>query len=140
MADYTIETALFSILSGESTISDIVSARIYPLRAPQGVAMPHMTYQMISADRDHTLDGPTGFTMARFQFNCWAATYPEAKRLLEAVRKFFDGYTGTVNQRRIQCVQSENEGDIINSVAGLDSIDRYGKRFDVIISFDEPTS
>lgn len=143
MADNTIEAAIFKSLGEEATISAVVGsdpARIFPLIVPQDQALPAMTYQQISGDRDHVLSGPTGFTKNRYQFNCWAATYPEAKRLFEALRIFWDGFSGTVLNREIQCVQMENELDVSAKKPGIDIIDRYGKQADFIISFLEPTS
>ena len=140
MADNTIETAIFKSLTEESSISDIMGTRLYPLIAPQDATLPYMTYQQISGDRDHVLSGPTGFTKNRFQFNCWATTYGGAKRLFEALRIFWDGFSGTVLSRPIQCSQMENELDSIAKKPGVDVIDRYSKQADFIISFLEPTS
>lgn len=140
MADNTIETAIFKSLTEESSISDIMGTRLYSLVAPQDATLPYMTYQQISGDRDHVLSGPTGFTKNRFQFNCWATTYGGAKRLFEALRIFWDGFSGTVLNREIQCSQMENELDSIAKKPGVDVIDRYSKQADFIISFLEPTS
>jgi len=108
--------------------------------APQDAALPYMTFQQISGDRDHVLTGPTGFTKNRYQFNCWATTYGGAKRLFEALRIFWDGFTGTVLGREIQCSQIENELDTFAKQPGIGVIDRFGKQADFIISFLEPTS
>ena len=140
MADSTIEEGIIEALTGESTITDICGTRIYPMKAPQDAALPYITYQQISADRDHVLDGPSGLAINRYQFNHWATTYGGAKRLFEAVRKFFDGYTGTVASRQIQAVQSQTETDILNQKDGADVMDRYGKSMDYLIGFQEPTS
>jgi len=140
MADDTIEEGIVDILTGASNVTNLVATRVYPIIAPQDASLPYLTFQCISANRDHTFDGPSGFCMSRYQINCWATTYNVAKDCLEAVRKTMDGYSGTVANRNVQCIHSENEGDMINKTPGTDVIDRYGKRFDVIISFDEPTS
>jgi len=140
MADNTIETAILKALADESTISTIVGtdpSRIYLLIAPQDAALPHIVIQQISGVRDHTMDGPTGYVDARYQITCWATTYGGAKRLFEAVRKFFDGYHATVLNRKMQYVQFENEMDRFAKTPGVDVIDRYGKQIDVKITFDE---
>ena len=139
MADNTIETAIWKALTDEATISTIISARFYPMIAPQGTALPYMIYQQISADRDFVLSGPTGFTHARYQLNCWATTPSGAKLLFEAVRIFWNGFSGTVLQRFIQCVMFENEMDRFEKVPGTDVLDMYGKQVDFKISFTEPT-
>ncbi len=140
MADNTIETAIFKSVTEEASISDIIGTQLYSLIAAQDATLPYMTYQQISGDRDHVLSGPTGFTKNRYQFNCWAKTYGGAKRLFEALRIFWDGFSGTVLGREIQCVQMENEIDSLAKKPGIDVIDRYSKQADFIISFLEPTS
>lgn len=143
MADNTIETAILKALADEATISAIIGtspSRLYLLIAPQDAALPYMVCQQISAVRDTVLSGPTGYVDARYQITCWAATYGAAKRLFEAVRKFFNGYHATVLNRKIQYVQFENEMDTFAKTPGLDVIDRYGKQIDIKITFDEPTS
>ena len=140
MPDTTIEAAIFSALTNESSISDIVAARVYAMFAPQTTELPYIIYQQISAIRDHTLDGPSGYTDSRYQLTCWATTYELAKQLFEAVRIFFDGYHATVAGVNIQYVQFENELDTFAKQPGVDVIDRYGKQIDFKITFDEATS
>lgn len=136
----TIEEALFTLLSTESTISDICGTRIYPMFAEQEETLPHIIYQQISGDRDHTFDGASGFTQSRYQFNCLATTYAGAKALFEAVRKFFDGYAGTVSGVEIQSNLFSNEIDDLTNIPGVDKVRRYGKIIETEISFIEATS
>lgn len=143
MPDYTIETAITKALEDEGTITAIIGTspvRLYPLIAEQGAALPYIVYQQISGVRDYTMDGPTGYVDSRYQITCWAATYGAAKRLFEAVRKFFNGFHATVLGRKIQYVAFENEMDRIAKTPGVDVIDAYGKQIDIKITFDEPTS
>lgn len=144
MPDNTIETAIVSALGNESSITDIIGtgadSRLYPAIIPQDGTVPAITYQQISGNRDHTMDGPSGYTDSRYQLICWASHYNEAKKLFEAVRIFFDGFHATVLNRRIQYVQFENEIDRFAKSPGVDVIDRFGKQIDLKITFDEPTS
>lgn len=140
MPDNTIETAIWKSLTDEATISAIISARLYPMIAPQDAALPFMVYQQISGDRDYVLAGPSGLTHSRYQLNCWATTPSGAKLLFEAVRIFWDGFSGTVLNRVIQLVMFENELDRFEKTVGVDQLDIYGKQVDFKISFREPTS
>lgn len=133
----TIETAIYSILVQDATINGLVSTRIYPNLIPQGKAMPAITYQQISGVRDAVMDGPTGLVAARFQINCWAKKYNDAKELTEAVRKELDGYSGTVNSRKIEVIMLEDEGDMPQILPGTDVLKRHGKRLDFIVWFKE---
>ena len=143
MPDSTIATAIVSALEGEATITAIIGTdpvRLYPLIAEEGAALPYIVYQQISGVRDYTLDGPSGYVDARYQITCWAGKYGAAVRLFEVVRKFFNGYHATVENRRIQYVHFENEMDRLEYVPGTDALKAYGKQIDMKITFDEPTS
>ncbi len=128
-----IEALIQTILTGDATVAALVGTRISPNIIRQGTAMPAVTYQQISGQRDHTLDGASGFVEGRFQVNCWAKTYAETRELADAVRDALDDYsTGT-----IQAIHLEDEGDIPTLMGGVDKIRRYGKRLDFTVWFDE---
>lgn len=90
----TLESQLYRILSADSGVSALVSARIYPLVIPQDVALPAIAYQRISGPRDHDQLGPTGLQEARMQFTVQASSYASAKAVSEAVRAALDGFGG----------------------------------------------
>jgi hypothetical protein len=140
MADYIIETALYSILSGASGITDICSTRIYPDVAEQGVAAPYIIYQQVSGSSDVAADGPTGFARSSWQITCWAGTKGECARLAEQVRLALNGYAGTVAQRTIRFVGLEGKTDLQSLMAGSDILRRYGKALTFRINYTEPIS
>lgn len=74
----------------------LVVDQIFPIRLPQKPTYPAITYQLVAGNRDHTQDGGSGLVEARYQFNCYAATYAAAKELGEALRKDLDGFKGNV--------------------------------------------
>lgn len=76
----SLETNIFD------TLKTLVSSRVYPLVAPQGVAKPYITYQGITRQRENTLAGDGGLSNPRVQIDCYAETYPAAKSLALSVR------------------------------------------------------
>lgn len=66
----SVESLLFDTLTG------LVSGRVYPDIAPQGVtALPRITYQQVGGAAVNFLENvPAGKKNARFQVNCWGAT------------------------------------------------------------------
>lgn len=74
----------------------LVDDEIYPIRLPQKPAYPCISYQLVAANRDHTQDGGSGLVEARYQFNCYASKYVDAKAIGEALRKDLDGFKGDV--------------------------------------------
>ncbi len=83
MPPYTLMVAK---LKGLSAVSDLVQAKIFPMKAPQKVALPYITYQQISRVPVEHATGTTQTNFQRIQVNCWAADYDGAQALALAVR------------------------------------------------------
>lgn len=91
-----IEEAIFAHLSADAGVSAAVSDRVYPVELPRPPLYPAIVYHRISAPREHTHDGSAKFASPRFQFDCLAGTFLEARRIQEAVRVALDGFKGTM--------------------------------------------
>ena len=136
----SVEEALYSILSNDTEVAALVSARIYPNLLPESATLPALTYQELTGPRQHTMDGPVGTVRFRFQINCWASTYAVADELSTEVRKALDDYSGTVESQYIHFVEMLDEADAMENIAGLDVIKKYGKRLDFYIWANELTN
>lgn len=137
MTAIAIESVLYSLLVGDATVGGLVGTRVYPAIVPQNASLPATTYQQLSGVREHTCAGPQGMASPRFQINCWADTYAEARTLSDAVRVLLDGYSGTVSERTVHVMMLEDEGDMPEVPAGKDVLKRFVKRLDFIIWFKE---
>ena len=133
----SIEAAICELLSTNAAVAALVGDRIKPDILPQGLAMPAITYQLISGPRDQTADGPTGLVNSRWQINMWAETYDDVLTVRTAVRKAMNGKDGVVASTRIQSTELLDEGDVPVTDPGKDVLTRYGKRFDFRIGFEE---
>lgn len=80
-----IETAIYSVLSADTTITAATSSRIYPVVMPQNVTFPAITYQRINSNPVNDLGGYSNLTNPHIAVNCWATRYDEAKELAEDV-------------------------------------------------------
>jgi len=80
------EEALFAHLKAFTGLKSLVDERIYPLVLPQKAVLPAVTYQKISGERLHKLQGDTGFTRPVYQLSCWAENYAQCKAVAEQVR------------------------------------------------------
>ena len=132
-----IGSAIYIILTNDSDVSALIGARVYPMYVPQGAAMPAVTYQRIVAPRVHTLTNNDGMVPSTYQINCWADTMEGARELSEAVRPALNNYSGTVNGVVIQAVQISDEDDMPENIAGTDVLERFGKRLDFNIFYNE---
>lgn len=80
-----MEEAIVAYLLADSTLSALVSTRVFPLSRLQGSALPAVTYQRISGAPLYADDGEVGLTEARLQVDTWAETYSTAKTAARAV-------------------------------------------------------
>ena len=87
----SIETDLYTTLSNDSGVTALISTRIYPNLAPEGVTHPYVTYQVVTGERLSTIAGVDDAKRKRIQINCHADTYASAKDLAAAVEAALEG-------------------------------------------------
>lgn len=107
----SIDESLVTILKSSIPVTVLAGQRIYPMRALQTAAKPHVVYQRISSVREHSHDGPSGLARPRFQFRCVASSFSQARQLADAVRVALNGYKGLVGGVRIDGIIFQNEID-----------------------------
>ena len=117
----TIETAFFSFLSNEATITAHVGTRIYPLLAPDTPTYPHIVFTVFGEGHDHSFAGATGLVDLTMQVDIWAKTVTKRDAIKEALRNKLDGFTGPMGvenlsirnctlQNREQFFEKDTEG------------------------------
>lgn len=118
-----IEASVYNILSNDSTITAVVSDRIYHMRSPQNAVYPNITYQRRGTQRNRHLRGPSGLTRGSFQVDCWAKTQGGARTLAEYVRLRLDNKSGDWGDHNIQRVYLDEDLDGWEwEIAGKDAI------------------
>lgn len=96
-----ISSAVYTLLTSYTDITDLCSTRIYPDFLPEGVTFEAIRYRMTSETGVSAHDGPIGLYKHNVQFDCYASTGLEAEALARAVRQNIEGYRGTVAGYRI---------------------------------------
>ncbi|MEO1994943.1 MAG: DUF3168 domain-containing protein [Planctomycetaceae bacterium] len=104
-----MRSGLVSLLANESTITAIVSSRIYISKAPQGAGLPHIVITQIGSDEFPALDGTPSLRFVDFDIDCKADRSVTAETLSKAVRAFIDDYTGTAGLQTIGAVLLNGE-------------------------------
>lgn len=132
----TIEKDIYHKLSNDTDVSGLVSSRIYPMKLPQKWTLPSITYQRISGDRDHCLDGPSGRARPRFQVDCWDDSYSGVKTLADKVRLCLNGFKGDINtETNVGGIILTSDRDIWEEDIGV-----YRITMDFIVPHFEATS
>jgi hypothetical protein len=115
-----IDAAIYSKLSGDTAVAAIVSTRIYPMRMPQGVVFPAISFDRVSTDtRDLTHNGTNQTAQGTFQFSCFAEDPKSAKQLGATVVKALHGWKGTVAGEKIFRSAVLNETDLFDEDMGI---------------------
>jgi len=102
-----IERTLYDLLRQDAGVSATVADRIYPVRLPDEVILPALVYLKASCIRYASHGGPSKLASSRFQLDCYAEDYLEAKRLALAAVAALHGRKGG----DIQAAFNENETD-----------------------------
>ena len=89
----TIDTAFRSHLAAQPTLIAIVVARIYPEGVyPQHVVYPLISFDPLSDEHDRHMTGGSGLGTQRYQVNCKAQSYTDARALAVAARLIIDNW------------------------------------------------
>ena len=107
----SLETGLYTALTGDAGVSALVGTRIYPEIMPQGVTYPAISYQRISTTRTNMLSGVDDFTQVRVQVDCWDDSYSGVKALSAAVKSAIDGVTALGTEAVHHCFM-DSERDL----------------------------
>jgi len=86
-----IESAVYTVLTGNAAIKRRCNTRIYPLSLPQKPTYPAISYQRTSAGVINTLSGYSGLKNPYFVITAWAKTYDECKALSDEIHTAMDG-------------------------------------------------
>ena len=129
----SLDTALYGILTGASTITAIVGTRISPVHDPEvGETRDRLIYQQVAGPRDHDCTGPS-LARGYYQITAWSATHAGADTLCEAVRVLFkDGY----RSGSVMGVFIRGQGDI-PSLDTDEAATQYGKYLEIELVLKE---
>lgn len=99
-----IEDAFYSLISNDSTITDIVEDRIYPSNLPDNPTLPALTYFNVGTFPLGQHGSPASLEKTRIQIDAYADTSRNAKLLIDTVRKAIESYRGTIGGLRIDTI------------------------------------
>lgn len=94
-----VEFDLATYLLTRSGVTDLVSTRIYAVRAPQNTSQnkvqSRIVYKLLAGSlRYYHSEGASGLVEADIELTMTAPTYSQARDIYEAVRNEVDGFSG----------------------------------------------
>lgn len=123
----------------KTTITSVVSQRIYFVRRPQKSSVPSVTLFKSSEDHSHKLSARSGIVWTRIQVECFSTLYVTSAALAEAICKCgidtLRGVTGDVDIRGVQVEDGRRDYTIDDPEGGDDHI--YVSQFDLRVCYSE---
>jgi hypothetical protein len=88
--------AIYSILSADPALGQLVAYRIYPVIAPQHEVYPILTYAIITNTPSDTKTSASTVDQYRIQFDAYATEYDKVHSITNRLRELIDRYPHTV--------------------------------------------
>jgi hypothetical protein len=105
----SIDTAIYTRLTGSGGVAALVSRRVYDAFMPQGPTLPLVTFSQVSGLRDYVMGNQSGLVEARFQVDSWAVTASGARALAEQVRLALSNWHGESDTVTVDWCEIVNE-------------------------------
>ena len=99
------EAAIYGILSGDATLTALVSTRIYPEAAPQNAANPCIVFSESTPEFNDNKSGVSHLDVNLVQVDVYASTISVRNTIGARIRTLLDRYSGTVNSINVQSMQ-----------------------------------
>lgn len=131
--------ALRTKLLSYTSVTAIVSQRMYPDALVQNATLPAIVYYKISTQREHELSNITTLAHARFQVDCYGTSRESANDLSHAIRKSgICAFQGTSAGIYI-CGTEIDSGDSYINEPPIDGNQehRYITSFDFLVHYQE---
>lgn len=114
-----IEEALYSLLTNNSNVANIVSTRIYPDGdVPDKPTRPFLTQKRVATAHTNRTHSGKSYQTRSIEIDCYASTPFAAKGLAETINTAIDSYKGTVGSYRIDALFVTDIRDYYESETG----------------------
>lgn len=127
-----LEEGLYTFLSTNGNLLPLLGTRIYPVKLPQGVKLPALTYRRASRSGQYTFGGAVKLPAVRLEITTWHSDYKEVKSVAEKLRVELDGYTGDLGGVTTPFIELVTEEDVYSDEAQL-----FGLQADYEITVSE---
>jgi hypothetical protein len=91
-----INKAIYTILSGSSSVTNIVQDKLFPIVGDDDVKNPFLVYERKSIQPNYTKDG-LSYDECVIEITCVSDNYSEVIELADAVRKAIELKTGIIS-------------------------------------------
>lgn len=107
----TLISSLYSALSADTDLADVVSDRIYPVRAPQPTDPPYVVFSRVSGETGIHMAGASNDKESRIQIDLFARRFSEIEDMSEAVIALLHAKTGLLSSTETWVIMQEGNFD-----------------------------
>lgn len=115
----SIIPGLREFLLGDSAISAVIGARVYPVDLPQNATFPAVRVSHVSDSRVVSSRRDLGLASPRIQIDAFGASYKAAADLAQLILRRLSGYRGRMGSREVQGVFPDTVRDGFEAEAKL---------------------
>lgn len=135
----SLDTALYTQLTGSSAVAALVGDRVYADQAPQRPTTPYMTYRAVSGEHLFGVGGAIGLVRERVQLDVWSTSSVERRSIVEAIRNLVDGFKGAFGTENLSVRYIELEGPrhVYDPPSDASSLGLYRATVDLRIVYAE---
>ncbi len=108
-----MEEKLIALLLANSSLSALVSDRIYWSKMEPSSLLPRINMTVVSDVADYNMDSASGLRVARVQIDCYGETYASARAVSRAVEAAIGGYKGTSGAVKFDGIFMVEQRDVI---------------------------
>lgn len=107
-----MEADLVSLITGDGTVSGLISTRLYPAVYAQGATNPCARYRKITGSPGVHMQGSDGLNFDLVQIDVRATTAASAVAVRDALRALLHAYSGTVGSTSFKLIRLRDDRGI----------------------------
>ena len=130
-------TDVVAFLLADATLAGLIGNRLDPFVLEQGGALPAMTYQVVSNQRQHAFGAAVGIAFTRVQFDVYCADYDVLLAITEALRKRLDAYQGAAGTGTIEAAFFDGERDLYEPSVRQEAKGTFRRTMDYLIYLED---
>jgi hypothetical protein len=119
-------------LVSKSSVTDLVSTRIYPGVLPQAATLPAVVYTVVTNVPNDDVTGSSGSVNAGLQLDVFSDSHITSNNIGEQIRLVMQGYSGAMGDETVGAVRLTNRYEMYEKPVDGSDLGRHR----VILSFN----
>lgn len=96
MARHDLGEALYTQLTGDSDISNLIGTRVFPSVAPQNATTPYIIYNKTAETFDHAMRVDPNIASPRYNISSYSTSYSQSRTMAKMVEDNLRDFTGSM--------------------------------------------